>query len=179
MEGVIRTAHHFVNATETADQMPDRFDSVADALARLSTCVTHKAREALSQEVDPGVGDGHRIRAGVDFDSQAPGLWIEKVGICTIDMSAEPKDKRPRKRRFSPENEEKRAEKKVAKLKQNLEEAEEKQKLPKTPRKKREKKEGGSEAPEAPEAPEGPRDEMYRTTPTRRRLTPTTTTPPR
>ena len=140
MHSIIRTAHNFVNQQGGATQVPDRFESVTEALERLSECCAVHAHEILSCEMDPSVGTTHRIRAAVDLDTQNPGLWVDQVGICTIDMDADPPKNRPKRRRFSPAHEDKRAELKVAKLEQDLAVAEEKKKQPKKPRKKREKK---------------------------------------
>jgi len=140
MHTIIRTAHNFVNQQGGATQVPDRFESVTEALERLSECCALHAHEILSCEMDPSVGTTHRIRAAVDLDTQNPGLWVDQVGICTIDMDADPPKNRPKRRRFSPDHEDKRAELKVAKLEQDLAVAEQKKKQPKKPRKKREKK---------------------------------------
>ena len=93
MESVIRTAHHFVHSTEPARELPQTYHSVGDALNCMSDLVTQAAKAFLSQPID-AIADGHRIRAGIDFDTDNPGLWIDKVGICTVDMNAPTKKKR-------------------------------------------------------------------------------------
>jgi hypothetical protein len=141
MNAVIRRAHQFVNQqSEAVEAVPDRFESVADALNSFSECCAQQAHDMLSREVEPSVA-AQNIRASVDLDTGKPGLWINEANIiCTIDMTADSPQKRPKKRRFSPANEDKRANLKIAKLQQDLASAEEKEKQPKKPRKKREKK---------------------------------------
>jgi hypothetical protein len=86
MEDIIRTAHHFVNSTQVVPELAQTYHSVADALNRMSDLVTQAAKDFLSKPID-AIADGHRVRAGIDFDTDNPGLWIDKVGICTVDKS--------------------------------------------------------------------------------------------
>jgi hypothetical protein len=144
MEHVIRTAHHFVNSTQVVPELAQTYHSVADALNRMSDLVTQAAKDFLSKPID-AIADGHRVRAGIDFDTDNPGLWIDKVGICTVDMNAPTNTKRRTKRRFSSENEEKRAQKKIAKLKEDLQKAGNKEKHPTKKRKTKEDKSKGED----------------------------------
>lgn len=149
MENLIRTAHSFAVASNRfatlGDTSEDIYASVSSALTHMSQKISHAAHLELNQEIDVPSVTSHRIKAGVDLSTNNPGIWIDKVGICTIDATKCPQDKLPRKRRFSPETEKKRADTKMAKLQQELEAADNCEKKPRKSREKKSTCEDGTE----------------------------------
>lgn len=118
MERTIRCAHDFCNSTKEVSPLPASFDSVGEALRCLSNAVEFEGRAELSTPIEAPSASQHRIRAGVDFHTSKPGLWLNKGGLCLLDLEVAEPPPPARKRKFSAETEEARAQKQLQKLKE-------------------------------------------------------------
>ena len=140
MEAVILIAKNLYDHDANTQPLANHFESVADALNSMSNVIAFEAHKALREENAPLTHQSkHKIRAGVDFDTPYPGLWLNNGSVLILD--AKGKTPPPPKRRFNPEVEQRRAATKLQKMKQKLVVAQEEGKASRgAPQRKRQKK---------------------------------------